>query len=278
MALWSCMARPHRRSSSATCVRMQTLPGGLRRDHRARRGRVAGRTTPEAGDEWEQEVLTAIRRNCPLVRPDHLREHRAGERRLRLPGVGGGGWTIAPEFRVGRFIVPVIIDEDYDGDPSRYRKVQKYFGRLHFGRAPAGEPDAGLTAMLTDEIDAIRRHRRGMIRTTTRPQLDGENPWPGLESFEEERTRFFFGREREAEALLDHVLDAPVTVLYGRSGLGKTSLLRAGLFPVAARTALSARLRALRGQAGRGATGSPATSIRPRLHSGRTARCGAAVG
>ena len=27
------------------------------------------------------------------------------------------------------------------------------------------------------------------------------------------------------------MLDAPVTVLYGRSGLGKTSLLRAGLFP-----------------------------------------------
>ena len=28
------------------------------------------------------------------------------------------------------------------------------------------------------------------------------------------------------------MLDAPVTVLYGRSGLGKTSLLRAGLFPL----------------------------------------------
>ena len=34
------------------------------------------------------------------------------------------------------------------------------------------------------------------------------------------------------QSLLNHVLDAPVTVLYGRSGLGKTSLLRAGLFPL----------------------------------------------
>jgi hypothetical protein len=71
-----------------------------------------------------------------------------------------------------------------------------------------------------------------MTRTTTRPQLDGENPWPGLESFQEDERAFFFGRERESEALLQHVLDATVTVLYGRSGLGKTSLLRAGLFPL----------------------------------------------
>ena len=71
-----------------------------------------------------------------------------------------------------------------------------------------------------------------MTRTTTRPQLDGENPWPGLESFQEDERAFFFGRERESAELLEHVLDAAVTVLYGRSGLGKTSLLRAGLFPL----------------------------------------------
>src|SRR6185312_9365004 len=66
----------------------------------------------------------------------------------------------------------------------------------------------------------------------TAMQLDGENPWPGLESFEENASAFFFGRDREALSLLRHVLDAPVTVLYGRSGLGKTSLLQAGLFPL----------------------------------------------
>ncbi len=71
-----------------------------------------------------------------------------------------------------------------------------------------------------------------MTRTTTRPQLDGENPWPGLESFQEDERAFFFGRERESTTLVQHVLDAAVTVLYGRSGLGKTSLLRAGLFPL----------------------------------------------
>ncbi|MFD6452280.1 AAA family ATPase, partial [Nocardia sp. NPDC060220] len=70
-----------------------------------------------------------------------------------------------------------------------------------------------------------------MTAVTRAGQLDSENPWPGLESFEENGQAFFFGRDREAESLLNHVRDAPVTILYGRSGLGKTSLLRAGLFP-----------------------------------------------
>jgi WD40 repeat protein len=62
-------------------------------------------------------------------------------------------------------------------------------------------------------------------------QLDKDNPWPGLASFEEDSHAFFFGRDHEIKLLRDHVLDGQVTVLYGRSGLGKTSLLQAGLFP-----------------------------------------------
>ena len=71
-----------------------------------------------------------------------------------------------------------------------------------------------------------------MNTATTARQLDSENPWPGLESFGESAHDFFFGRDREAASLLNHVHDASVTVLYGRSGLGKTSLLQAGLFPL----------------------------------------------
>ena len=72
----------------------------------------------------------------------------------------------------------------------------------------------------------------GATAAAAATQLDSENPWPGLESFEENAHAFFFGRDHEAASLLHHVLDAAVTVLYGRSGLGKTSLLRAGLFPL----------------------------------------------
>lgn len=61
--------------------------------------------------------------------------------------------------------------------------------------------------------------------------IDEQNPWPWLDPFSEEAQRFFNGRDDDTAALLRMVRGAPVTVLFGKSGLGKTSLLQAGLFP-----------------------------------------------
>jgi hypothetical protein len=60
---------------------------------------------------------------------------------------------------------------------------------------------------------------------------DPENPWPGLASFTESDSPFFHGRNDEAEELLRLIRRDSLTMLYGQSGLGKTSLLQAGLFP-----------------------------------------------
>ena len=61
--------------------------------------------------------------------------------------------------------------------------------------------------------------------------LSRDNPWPGLASFAEADRAFFRGREAETGELLRLVRRETLTVLFGRSGLGKTSLLRAGVFP-----------------------------------------------
>jgi tetratricopeptide (TPR) repeat protein len=66
---------------------------------------------------------------------------------------------------------------------------------------------------------------------TTAAEIDLIQPWPGLDAFTEELSRFFYGRDAEADELFRHVQRDVVTVLFGRSGLGKTSLLQAGLFP-----------------------------------------------
>jgi WD40 repeat protein len=61
--------------------------------------------------------------------------------------------------------------------------------------------------------------------------VDRENPWPGLAAFREQDHHFFHGRETESEALHRLVMRERLTVLFGLSGLGKTSLLSAGLSP-----------------------------------------------
>lgn len=62
-------------------------------------------------------------------------------------------------------------------------------------------------------------------------RLGPQHPWPGLASFSEHDQGFFHGRDREADDLARLVRRERLTVLFGRSGLGKTSLLCAGLFP-----------------------------------------------
>ena len=61
--------------------------------------------------------------------------------------------------------------------------------------------------------------------------IDAQNPWPGLSAFDEAAERYFNGRDAESVELLRLVGQGPLTVLFGKSGLGKTSLVQAGLFP-----------------------------------------------
>jgi tetratricopeptide (TPR) repeat protein len=58
-----------------------------------------------------------------------------------------------------------------------------------------------------------------------------ESPWLGLRPFTEDVCQYFFGRDAEVRDLFQRVVNKPLTVLFGRSGLGKTSLLQAALVP-----------------------------------------------
>jgi WD40 repeat protein len=57
------------------------------------------------------------------------------------------------------------------------------------------------------------------------------SPYKGLAAFADSDldALFFFGREREIEVIAANLIAARLTVLYGQSGVGKTSLLRAGV-------------------------------------------------
>lgn len=67
--------------------------------------------------------------------------------------------------------------------------------------------------------------------TVVAATVNADNPWPGLLAFRETDQGYFQGRQTETEDLLRLVLRERLTVLFGLSGLGKSSLLQAGLFP-----------------------------------------------
>ena len=58
-----------------------------------------------------------------------------------------------------------------------------------------------------------------------------EAPWLGLRPFTEDAQEYFFGRKEELDELSDRILGRPLTILFGTSGLGKSSLLQAALMP-----------------------------------------------
>ena len=57
------------------------------------------------------------------------------------------------------------------------------------------------------------------------------SPYKGLDHYEEQDAPLFFGREVECDLVVANLLAARLTLLYGQSGVGKSSLLHAGVVP-----------------------------------------------
>src|SRR5262249_24632654 len=56
-----------------------------------------------------------------------------------------------------------------------------------------------------------------------------EEPYVGLTYFTEDRADRFFGRGRESTVIISNLCAARLTLLYAESGVGKSSVLRAGV-------------------------------------------------
>jgi len=87
-----------------------------------------------------------------------------------------------------------------------------------------------------DDGAAVPEISSASVRTVTsaagsEPEPAQPPPFRRLRSFSERDRDRFFGRDREIAHLLDHVLQLPAVIYAAPSGVGKTSLLRAGLLP-----------------------------------------------
>jgi energy-coupling factor transporter ATP-binding protein EcfA2 len=89
-----------------------------------------------------------------------------------------------------------------------------------------------------DEFEAVfERHLRAWLndRETDVAWTQG-SPYRGLEPFDVEHARIFFGRKREVERARARLISStmggkPFLLIVGASGSGKSSLVRAGLIP-----------------------------------------------
>jgi energy-coupling factor transporter ATP-binding protein EcfA2 len=78
---------------------------------------------------------------------------------------------------------------------------------------------------LLEALEALLPGRLG------RKLREGESPFPGLVAFQEEDADRFFGRFQDIAATRKKIRERPLLAIVGPSGVGKSSLVRAGLVP-----------------------------------------------
>jgi hypothetical protein len=69
------------------------------------------------------------------------------------------------------------------------------------------------------------------LQTNEPLQIQPASKFIGLQSYTEAQAAFFYGRDKEIEKLTNLVKLNTLTIVFGKSGTGKTSLLNAGIFP-----------------------------------------------
>jgi eukaryotic-like serine/threonine-protein kinase len=82
--------------------------------------------------------------------------------------------------------------------------------------------------------DAVRAALVPLSSPAASQALPEGNPYRGLRHFEVSHQAYFFGRDAEIRAVLDRLQTDPVVIVTGDSGVGKSSLCRAGVLSRAA--------------------------------------------
>ena len=133
-------------------------------------------------------------------------------------------WEIFREAQVRRKrIVPILLPGADEPDQSlrRFGLSDYRFVDFRFGFEDGSR--------LGELLEILAGHSQSRAAPTA-PALD-VSPYPGASAFSEDQSAYFFGRERECEELLSAFDRTDVVVLSGPSGVGKTSIVQAGLVP-----------------------------------------------
>jgi WD40 repeat protein len=167
--------------------------------------------TPEASfefpDDLEDAVTRFLRHDTVIV--GDLPFDDDVQRCIR--GGDGALWVIAAE------------GSDFLGRAKRIRKV---------GEVIAAEFNAFFTALV--EALGLGEAEEAVPEMAFIPPEERVNPYRGLEPFEPEHARYFFGREVLTEILVEQLRRGRFLAVLGASGSGKSSVVRAGVLPALA--------------------------------------------
>ncbi len=109
------------------------------------------------GDEWERAIMGAIKR-CALFLP-----LISASTEVRTEGYFRKEWHEAAErskmIQGRKFIFPVVVDSEFDGNATRYLLMPDKFREFQFGHAPGGRMSEQLRQTIMVALRDLRRRR-----------------------------------------------------------------------------------------------------------------------
>lgn len=116
-------------------------------------------------------------------------------------------------------------------DAAAGRKLPTLAVTLAYVRACGGDPDAWETRWHRVAAELAADDKADAAAPAEGDAADGQCPYVGLATFQPEDAGWFFGREQLTADLTARVRGQRFLAVFGASGAGKSSLLRAGLLP-----------------------------------------------
>lgn len=115
---------------------------------------------------------------------------------------------------------------------SQFSEIERWQKEFH-------ENDRRWRDCLNPAVGSEEKQSQGSdLKTISEPiqrditvQLPQKCPYQGLEPFTKDKARFFFGRDAEVELLRNQLSEHHLIFVIGSSGVGKSSLVQAGLVP-----------------------------------------------
>jgi DNA-binding winged helix-turn-helix (wHTH) protein len=109
-----------------------------------------------------------------------------------------------------------------DASNPRYIKTVPKHGYIFIGDVVDADDDA---------IESFRATVNAEGHSEMAAAVQVARPYKFLDYYTEQDARLFFGREQEVDAICSQIVAHRTFILHGRSGVGKSSILRAGLMP-----------------------------------------------